>query len=147
MMGTGTESSREQARAFGNYIRTLRQNLYGRGKGKSLRQLAAEAGIPPSVLSRGERGLLDLRRPGYIERLAPALGVPVTVMKRVAHLVTQEDVAYFRALRGGRGPWARLQQVVERMRGAPPEVVEALVSYGEFLLARWEQQRLQRRTG
>jgi hypothetical protein len=68
-------------------------------------------------------------------------------MKRVAHLVTQEDVAYFRTVRGAGGAWARLQQVVDRMRGAPSEVVEALASYGEFLLARWEQQRAQRRTG
>ncbi len=146
-MGTSAAGPSQDARAFGNYIRSLRQNLYGRGKGKSLRQLAQEAGIPPSVLSRGERGLLDLRRPGYIERLAPALGVPVTVMKRVAHLVTPEDVVYVRSVRGGGGPWARLQQVVDRMRGAPPEVVEALASYAEFLLARWEQQRTQRRTG
>lgn len=147
-MGTSTAGpSREEARAFGNYIRTLRQNYHGRGRGKSLRQLAQEAGISPSVLSRGERGLLDLRRPAYIERLAPALGVPVTVMKRVAHLVTQEDVRYFRTVRGSGGAWARLQQVVERMRGAPPETVEAWASYGEFLLARWEQERAQRRTG
>lgn len=147
MAGTEQGEVREGARAFGNYIRSLRQNFYGRGRGKSLRQLAAEARISPSVLSRGERGLLDLRRPDYIERLAPALGVPPTVMKRVAHLVTHEDVVYFRTVRGGGGPWARLQQVVDRMRGAPPEVVEALVSYAEFLLARWEQQRTQRRTG
>lgn len=147
-MGTSpTGVSREEARAFGNYLRSLRQNYYGRGKGKSLRQLAQEAGIPASVLSRGERGLLDLRRPSYIERLAPALGVPVTVMKRVAHLVTQEDVLYFRALRSSGGPWARLQQVVDRMRAAPPEAVEAWASYGEYLLARWEQERAQRRTG
>jgi transcriptional regulator with XRE-family HTH domain len=145
-MGTDPEA-REDARAFGNYIRSLRQNFYGRGKGKSLRQVAAEAGIPPSVLSRGERGLLDLRRPGYIERLAPALGVPATVMKRVAHLVTHEDVVYFRTLRGGGGPWARLQQATDRLRGAPSEVVEALAAYAEFLAWRWEQQRAQRRTG
>ncbi|MCS7236328.1 MAG: helix-turn-helix transcriptional regulator [Armatimonadota bacterium] len=145
-MGTASEP-REDARAFGNYIRSLRQNFYGRGKGKSLRQVAAEAGIPPSVLSRGERGLLDLRRPGYIERLAPALGVPTTVMKRVAHLVTHEDVVYFRTLRGAGGPWARLQQAADRLRGAPSEVVEALAAYAEFLAWRWEQQRAQKRTG
>lgn len=146
-MGTDAHDPREGARAFGNYIRSLRQNFYGRGRGKSLRQLAQEAGIPPSVLSRGERGILDLRRPAYIERLAPALGVPTTVMKRVAHLVTPEDVVYFRTLRGVGGPWARLQQAVERMRAAPPEVVESVASYAEFLLSRWEQERVQRKTG
>ncbi len=146
-MGTDFDDSREGARTFGNYIRSLRKNFYGRGRGKSLRQLAQEAGIPPSVLSRGERGLLDLRRPVYIERLAQALGVPATVMKRVAQLVTPEDVVYFRTLRGMGGPWVRLQQVMERLRAAPPELVESVASYAEFLLSRWEQQRLQRKTG
>ncbi len=139
-MGTaGQLDSRERAKAFGNYIRSLRQNFYGRGRGKSLRQLSEETGIAVSVLSRGERGLQDLRKPWYIERLAPALGVRPSVMKRVAALVTPADVV---DLRSGRPEpaspvlWARLQATLEKLRGAPPDVLEALLLYVEFLADR-----------
>ncbi|MDR5683060.1 MAG: helix-turn-helix transcriptional regulator [Armatimonadota bacterium] len=139
-MGTQADDrQREGARAFGNYIRSLRRNFYGRGRGMSLRQLSVETGIPPSVLSRGERGLQDLRRPAYIERLAAALRVPPIVMKRVGSLVTHEDVAYFRVHRAARATtalWARVQAGMERLRQAPPETLEALATYIEFLASR-----------
>jgi transcriptional regulator with XRE-family HTH domain len=105
----------------------------------SLRQLSLGTGIPPSVLSRGERGLQDLRRPAYIERLAAALRVPPIVMKRVGSLVTHEDVAYFRVSRAAQpnaAAWARVEAGMERLRQAPPETVEALASYVEFLVSR-----------
>jgi transcriptional regulator with XRE-family HTH domain len=105
----------------------------------SLRQLSVETGIPPSVLSRGERGIQDLRRPAYIERLAAALRVPPIVMKRVGSLVTREDVAYFRSARAmqpNAALWARVQAGIDELRHAPPETVEALAAYVEFLASR-----------
>mgnify|MGYP003931869101 CR=1 FL=1 len=140
MVGTSDPAgSRERARAFGNYIRSLRQNCHGRGKGKSLRQLSEETGIPLSVLSRGERGLQDLRKPWYIERLAPALGVRPSVMKRVAALVTPMDVVELRSARPEPASpvlWARLQANLEKLRPAPADVLEALLLYVEFLVDR-----------
>ncbi len=151
-MGTGRPSSaaRHAVQAFGAYVRMLRENFHGKGRGKSLRQLARETGIAPSVLSRGERGLQDLRQVEYIERLAPHLGVRGSVLKRVASMITSEDVEYFQAARPdfdesagnsrerGAGVllWARLTREVERLRGASPETLEALISYVEFLQAR-----------
>lgn len=149
MMGTIRQSdSRERARAFGNYVRSLRLNFYGRGKGKSLRQLSEETGIAVSVLSRGERGLQDLRKPWYIERLAPALGVRTSVMKRVAALVTPADVVELRSARPEPASpilWARLHANLEKLRAAPADVLEALLLYVEFLVDR--VQRGQRKAG
>src|SRR5437879_12367401 len=93
---------REDLGAFGAYVRLLRENFYGKGRGKRLRQLSRETGIAPSVLSRGERGLQDLRQVEYIERLAPCLGVRPSVLKRVAALITPQDVEDLR--RRDRGP-------------------------------------------
>jgi len=131
----------------------LRENFHAKGRGKSLRQLARETGIAPSVLSRGERGLQDLRQVEYLDRLAPHLGVRASVLKRVASVITNEDVEYFRGERvnfadnsedsreRGAGVllWSRLSQEVERLRGASPETLEALISYVEFLQARERQ--------
>lgn len=128
----------------------IRENLHGKGRGKSLRQLAREAAIAASVLSRGERGIQDLRKPEYIERLAPALGVNPSVMKRVAALITAEDVEYFRAISrnyglGALDPrgdgarmmlWTRLSREVGRLRAAQADTLEAALSYIEFLVAR-----------
>jgi len=128
----------------------LRENFYGKGRGKSLRQLARETGIAPSVLSRGERGLQDLRQVEYIDRLAPQLGVRGSVLKRVASVITSEDVEDFQTSRPDFGDragvarargagvllWTRLTREVERLRGASPETLEALISYVEFLLAK-----------
>jgi len=139
------DERRNDIKAFGNYVRALRRNVHGRGKGKSLRQISEETGIPLSVLSRGERGLQDLRRSAYIERLAPCLGVHASIMKRVAALVTQEDVAYLRSSRAteaGRlrpvrvdptGQWARVDAALAKLADAPPETVEALAAFIEFL--------------
>ncbi len=151
-MGTGRSHSaaRHAVHAFGAYVRMLRENFHGKGRGKSLRQLARETGIAPSVLSRGERGLQDLRQVEYIDRLAPHLGVRGSVLKRVASMITSEDVQYFQTARPdfdesagnsrerGAGVllWARLTREVDRLRGASPETLEALISYVEFLLAR-----------
>src|SRR2546421_12990037 len=92
-MGTRHPTTKvdEDLRAFGAYVRLLRENFYGKGRGKRLRQLSRETGIAPSVLSRGERGLQDLRQVEYIERLAPCLGVRPSVLKRVAALITPQD--------------------------------------------------------
>ncbi len=151
-MGTGRTSadSRQAVRAFGSYIRLLRENFLGKGRGKSLRRVARETGIAPSVLSRGERGLQDLRQIEYIDRLAPHLGVRASVLKRVASMITSEDLEYFQSIptafeegttharSSGAGAllWTRLSQELERLRGASPETLEALISYVEFLLAR-----------
>src|SRR3989337_3514001 len=86
----------EVARAFGAYVRMLRENAGGPGGGKPLRQLARETGIAPSVLSRGERGLQDLRQPEYIDRLAPHLGVRPSILRPVATVITGEDVERLR---------------------------------------------------
>lgn len=128
------------AAAFGAYLRMLRENLHGPGRGKSLRRLARESGVAPSVLSRGERGLQDLRRTEYMERLAPHLGVRPSVMKRVAGAVTSEDVDSMKAAPAqgstSRVLWARLSREIERLRGAPPETLEAVLAYLEFLSTR-----------
>lgn len=151
-MGTGrrSEEIRSDARAFGAYVRLLRENFHGKGRGKGLRQLAREAGVAPSVLSRGERGLQDLRRIEYIERLAPHLGVRPSVMKRVAAMITREDIDYFREVErsataagtdlrrdgASRLLWSTIARELERLRGAPPETLEALLAYIEFLTAK-----------
>ncbi len=139
---------RSDARAFGAYVRLLRENFHGKGRGKGLRQLAREAGVAPSVLSRGERGLQDLRQVEYIERLAPHLGVRPSVLKRVAALITPQDVDDFRRLDAGLGAadfrqdgasrlmWSQVIQELQRLRGATPETLEALLAYIEYLAAR-----------
>lgn len=140
------------ARAFGAYVRLLREHARG-GRGKTLRQLARETGIAPSVLSRGERGLQDLRQADYIDRLAPYLGVRGSVLRRVAAVITRDEVERLRPSRreedsGGlparsasRVLWAKLHQELERLRGASPETLEALLAYTEFLAARAEGNR------
>jgi len=148
-MGTRREEpDREAARAFGAYVRLLREHTRGTGRGKTLRQLARETGIAPSVLSRGERGLQDLRQPEYIERLAPHLGVRPSVLRRVALAITGADVEQLRPARteeetaglvarsASRVLWATLRRELEGLRGASPETLEALLSYIEFLAAR-----------
>lgn len=149
-MGTGKTDGdgRTDARAFGAYVRLLREHFYSKGRGKGLRQLAREAGIAPSVLSRGERGLQDLRQVEYIERLSPHLGVRPSVLKRVAALITPQDVDDFRRLDAGLGAadfrqdgasrllWAKVIQDLQRLRGASPETLEALLAYIEYLAAR-----------
>jgi transcriptional regulator with XRE-family HTH domain len=135
------------ARAFGAYIRLLRENFHGKGRGKGLRQLAREAGVAPSVLSRGERGLQDLRRVEYIERLAPYLGVRPSVLKRVAAVITPGDVddlrradaaasADLRQDGASRMLWGKVAGELERLRGAPPETLETLLAYIEYLASR-----------
>lgn len=141
---------RAQARAFGAYIRLLRENFYGQGRGKGLRQLAREAGIAHSVLSRGERGLQDLRQREYVERLAPHLSVRSSVLKRVATSITRDDLEYLRATdrsdpamlrRNGasRLLWSRVTRELERLRAASPETLEALLAYIEFLATREQE--------
>lgn len=132
------DADRTGAAAFGAYVRMLRENLHGQGRGKGLRQLARESGVAPSVLSRGERGLQDLRRLEYLERIAPHLGLRPTVMKRVAATLTREDLAAMKSGEEstGRLLWMRLQREVERLRGAPPQTLEAVLAYIEFLTAR-----------
>lgn len=141
-------SDRSDARAFGAYVRLLRENFHRKGRGKGLRHLAREAGIAPSVLSRGERGLQDLRQVEYIERLAPYLGVRPSVLKRVAALITPQDVEDFRRLDAGLGAadfrqdgasrllWSKVIQELQRLRGAAPETLDALLAYIEYLAAR-----------
>lgn len=135
-------------RAFGAYVRMLRENARGAGRGKTLRQLSRETGIAPSVLSRGERGLQDLRQTEYIERLAPHLGVRASVLRRVASAITGEDVERLRPVGAGeetsalparsaqRVLWAKLVRELEGLRGAPAETMEALLAYIEFLASR-----------
>jgi len=149
-MGTarGKATVRSDARAFGAYIRLLREHHYSKGRGKGLRQLARECGIAPSVLSRGERGLQDLRQVEYIERLSPHLGVRPSVLKRVAALITPQDVDDFRRLDAGLGAaefrqdgasrllWGKVIQDLQRLRHASPETLEALLAYIEYLAAR-----------
>jgi transcriptional regulator with XRE-family HTH domain len=152
-MGTRTARAAdlEVARAFGAYVRMLRENARGAGRGKPLRQLARETGIAPSVLSRGERGLQDLRRSEYIDRLAPHLGVRPSILRRVATVITGEDVERLRpsaptdeaetlsSRTAGRMLWTKLRRELDRLQDAPPETIEALLSYVEFLAARRRQ--------
>lgn len=138
----------EVARAFGAYVRMLRENARGAGRGKPLRQLARETGIAPSVLSRGERGLQDLRRSEYIDRLAPHLGVRPSILRRVATVITGADVERLRpsapteetgtlpSRTAGRMLWTKLRRELDRLQDAPPETIEALLSYVEFLATR-----------
>lgn len=147
MPGTREGIDRTGARAFGAYVRMLRENFHGAGRGKSLRQLARETGIAPSVLSRGERGLQDLRQAEYLERLAPYLGMRPSVMKRVAAAITREDLeamktgAPSRAAGASAVLWVKLAKELERLRGAPPETLEAVLSYLEFLGGRTPRAR------
>jgi transcriptional regulator with XRE-family HTH domain len=149
-----TNGTRSGARTFGAYVRLLRENFYEQGRGKGLRQLARDAGIAPSVLSRGERGLQDLRQIEYIERLAPQLGVRASVLKRVADFITPEDIMYFQgegrslvlsAELGRRGAsavlWSRLLGEMEHLRVSSPETLEAVLAYVEFLRARLLRER------
>lgn len=145
---TARSADHDVARAFGAYIRMLRENARGTGRGKPLRQLARETGIAPSVLSRGERGLQDLRQPEYIDRLAPHLGVRPSILRRVATVITGEDVERLRpsgpadeavmlpARSAGRMLWTKLHREIGRLQDAPPETIEALLAYVEFLAAR-----------
>ncbi len=147
-MGTRGVRAAEEARAFGAYVRMLREHARGLGRGKTLRQLARETGIAPSVLSRGERGLQDLRQTEYIDRLAPHLGVRPSILRRVAAVITGEDVEHLRPSRtevdvstlpsrtAGRVLWTRVVAELEHLRGASPETLEALLSYIEFLASR-----------
>lgn len=143
------DGGRPGARAFGAYVRLLRENFYEQGRGKGLRQLARETAIAPSVLSRGERGLQDLRQVTYIERLAPHLGVRTSVLKRVADLITPEDITYFQGEGKGHVPvaelgrrgastvlWSRLLGEMEHLRESSPETLEAVLVYVEFLRTR-----------
>lgn len=140
-------NGRPDVRAFGAYIRLLRENFHGKGRGKGLRQLAREAGVAPSVLSRGERGLQDLRQIEYIERLAPHLGVRPSVLKRVAALITPDDVDDLRRAEAAaptdlwhdgasRVLWGKVMRELQRLRGASPETLEALLAYIEYLAGR-----------
>lgn len=132
-------ADRAGAAAFGAYVRFLRENVDGPGRGKSLRRLARDSGIAPSVLSRGERGLQDLRRADYLERIAPHLGVRSAVMKRVAATLTREDLETVTSTREGSTSqvlWTRLSREIERLRGATPQTLEAVLAYIEFLTTR-----------
>jgi len=143
-------SEGDAVRAFGAYVRLLREHADagGRSRGKTLRQLARETGIAPSVLSRGERGLQDLRRPDYLDRLAPPLGIRPSVLRRVAAAISGEDALRLRPLRSGAETsalprrvaqailWARLRREVEALRDAPAETLEAVLSYLDFLASR-----------
>ncbi|HEU5300445.1 MAG TPA: helix-turn-helix domain-containing protein, partial [bacterium] len=129
-------------------VRMLRENARGAGRGKTLRQLSRETGIAPSVLSRGERGLQDLRQAEYIERLAPFLGVRASVLRRVASVITGADVERMRPQRTEEETaglparsaqtvlWAKLVGELEGLRSAPVETLEALLAYIEFLASR-----------
>ncbi len=141
----------DAARAFGAYVRMLREYARGAGRGKTLRQLARETGIAPSVLSRGERGQQDLRQPEYIDRLAPHLGVRPSVLRRVATAITGEDVEHLRPSRSdpdaaglparsaSRVLWTRVGRELEQLRGAPPEILAALLMYIEFLASKLDR--------
>jgi transcriptional regulator with XRE-family HTH domain len=145
---TVRSADREVVRAFGAYVRMLRENARGAGRGKPLRQLARETGIAPSVLSRGERGLQDLRQPEYLDRLAPHLGVRPSILRRVATVITGEDVERLRpsgpdeeagtlpARSAGRMLWTKLRRELDHLHDAPPETIEALLAYVEFLVTR-----------
>ncbi|MDR7505401.1 MAG: hypothetical protein QN129_10940, partial [Armatimonadota bacterium] len=105
-------------------------------------------GIAPSVLSRGERGLQDLRRSDYLDRLAPHLGVRPSVLRRVAASISGQDLLRVRPLRSTDDTsglpvraaqailWARLRREVDALREAPPETLEAVLAYLEFLALR-----------
>src|SRR2546428_3777932 len=149
-MGTARvrTTARTDALAFGAYVRLLRENFYGKGRGKRLRQLSRETGIAPSVLSRGERGLQDLRQVEYIERLAPCLGVRPSVLKRVAALITPQDVEDFRRLDRGPAPadfrhdgasrllGVTLPNQLHRLRGTSPRTLKPWLGYIRNLASR-----------
>ncbi len=66
------EAAARQRQLFGSRLRTLRKNA-----GLTQQQLADYAGVKPPVIVRYETGRA-LPRPQTIEKLAGALGVPVT---------------------------------------------------------------------
>jgi len=62
-------------------------------------------------------------------------------MKRVAGALTADDLNSIKTAPGREGStsqvlWARLGREVERLRGARPETLEAVLAYIEFLTSR-----------
>ena len=87
-MPTGVPTTRAGAarnRAFGAHLRRLRER-----KGISLREAARRLLLSPGLVSKAERGLVDVRKPGYVDRFAAVLGVDVNDLRREAGLMTLE---------------------------------------------------------
>ncbi len=102
---------RAGALEFGRFIRGLR-----RARGRTVRALARATHIPHATWSRGERGLLDLRKWDYIISLAKALGVP------------EEDLAK-RAVLGRPRPMSLVKQA-----GMPGPAVVRITAEADTLL-------------
>ncbi len=118
---------RAGALEFGKFIRGLR-----RARGKTVRALARATHIPHATWSRGERGLLDLRKWDYIISLAKALGVPEEDLAKRAVLGRPRLVPYFVKKAGVSGP-AVVQimaeaDTLEKLAPAIPEFSNALTA-------------------
>jgi transcriptional regulator with XRE-family HTH domain len=78
-MAIPRRKDRQNATVFGALIRRLRG-----ARGLAVRDVARATGIAHATWSRGERGLLDLRRWDYVIPLANALGLPLKEMAKAA---------------------------------------------------------------
>lgn len=71
-------------RAFGEYVRRLREEKKRSDPSFSLRQFAAAVGVSPTFLSRMENGEFDPPGPDKIIRMAELLGVEKDDLLRMA---------------------------------------------------------------
>ncbi len=77
MMAIPRRKDTFRARAFGAFVRRLRD-----ARGMTVRELARRTRIPHATWSRGERGLLDLRKWDYMIPLAEALRWPLAELAK-----------------------------------------------------------------
>lgn len=80
-MAIPRRKDRHKAAEFGALVRRWRK-----AKGLSVRDMARKTGIPHATWSRGERGLLDLRRWDYIIPLAGALELSLEEVAKLAEV-------------------------------------------------------------
>lgn len=74
------------AEEFGNYLRQLRE-----GKGLTINQLAALAGISGAQISRIENGLRGVPKPATLRKIAEATGASYEELMSKAGYLTEAD--------------------------------------------------------
>ncbi len=132
MVPYGTEMIRRRkdragALEFGKFVRHLR-----RAKGWTVRKLARVTNIPHATWSRGERGLLDLRKWDYIISVAQSLGIPEEELAKRAVMGRPRLVPSFVKRAGPSGP-AVVQIMadagtLEKLASALPEFRDTLTA-------------------
>lgn len=80
-MAIPRRKDRQGARAFGAFVRLVRGQ-----RGKTVRDIGRATGIPHATWSRGERGLVDLRKWDYLIPLAKVLPYPLEALELKADM-------------------------------------------------------------